>query len=82
MTCPAYQAAMKVLGDGAVRDVRIVEGHGVVLCPPLRGAAPSRRLENGVATCFETPAFVSAPQHEADNYCPPIRCAISTMVLR
>jgi uncharacterized protein (DUF1330 family) len=23
---PAYQAAVKVLGDGAVRDVRIVEG--------------------------------------------------------
>ena len=23
---PAYQAALKVLGDGAVRDVRIVEG--------------------------------------------------------
>jgi uncharacterized protein (DUF1330 family) len=23
---PAYQAALKALGDGAVRDVRIVEG--------------------------------------------------------
>ncbi|HEY4142048.1 MAG TPA: DUF1330 domain-containing protein [Pseudolabrys sp.] len=23
---PAYQAAVKVLGDGAVRDVRIIEG--------------------------------------------------------
>ena len=23
---PGYQAAVKVLGDGAVRDVRIVEG--------------------------------------------------------
>jgi uncharacterized protein (DUF1330 family) len=23
---PAYQAALKVLGDGAVRDIRIVEG--------------------------------------------------------
>lgn len=23
---PAYQAAMQVLGDGAVRDIRIVEG--------------------------------------------------------
>jgi len=24
--CPAYQEAVKVLGNGAVRDVRIVEG--------------------------------------------------------
>jgi len=24
--CPAYQEALKVLGDGAVRDVRIVAG--------------------------------------------------------
>ena len=24
--CPAYQAALKVLGDGAVRDLRIVSG--------------------------------------------------------
>ena len=24
--CPAYQAALKVLGDGAVRDLRIVAG--------------------------------------------------------
>ena len=23
---PAYQASLKVLGDGAVRDIRIVEG--------------------------------------------------------
>ena len=23
---PAYQAALKALGDGAVRDIRIVEG--------------------------------------------------------
>ena len=26
---PAYQAAVKVLGDGAERDVRIVEGAGI-----------------------------------------------------
>lgn len=24
--CPAYQEAVRVLGDGAVRDVRIIEG--------------------------------------------------------
>ena len=24
--CPAYQDAVRVLGDGAVRDVRIIEG--------------------------------------------------------
>ncbi len=24
--CPAYQKAVEVLGDGAVRDVRIIEG--------------------------------------------------------
>ncbi|MGH7247059.1 MAG: DUF1330 domain-containing protein [Pseudomonadota bacterium] len=24
--CPAYQEALKALGDGAVRDIRIVEG--------------------------------------------------------
>ena len=24
--CPAYKEALKALGDGAVRDVRIVEG--------------------------------------------------------
>ena len=24
--CPAYQKALKALGDGAVQDVRIVEG--------------------------------------------------------
>jgi uncharacterized protein (DUF1330 family) len=24
--CPAYREALKVLGDGAVRDVRVVEG--------------------------------------------------------
>jgi uncharacterized protein (DUF1330 family) len=24
--CPAYQAALKALGNGAVRDIRIVEG--------------------------------------------------------
>jgi uncharacterized protein (DUF1330 family) len=26
--CPAYREALKVLGDGAVRDVRVVEGLG------------------------------------------------------
>jgi len=25
-TCPAYKEALRALGDGAVRDVRIVEG--------------------------------------------------------
>jgi hypothetical protein len=25
-SCPAYKEALKALGDGAVRDVRIVEG--------------------------------------------------------
>jgi uncharacterized protein (DUF1330 family) len=24
--CPAYQRALKALGDGAVRDIRIIEG--------------------------------------------------------
>jgi uncharacterized protein (DUF1330 family) len=33
--CPAYKEALKALGDGAVRDVRIIEGWNSTVRDPL-----------------------------------------------
>ena len=81
---PGYQAALKALGEGAVRDIRIIEG-GVNF--PSSRASGRKRARPGTHTpCpIETPRRMG-PRLRGDDTLPhgfpPSRSANSTSVLR